>query len=309
MPITFSNKKEVNEYIKWKASEGFKCKIQKKGNSKFLVNIIGKIENTNIQETYQESMEKPIVRIGLMPSNNEVNNTIATSVKNAINNSKGNIGMLLSGGMDSVMLLEFVVRHGKVVPVFTVVTDSDHPDLIAAKKIAKEYGLEHHILLPNKDDMERAKKALGTKRKLFKGDIAVYLALELAKNKGVDTILTADGIDEITGGYWWHAHPSNNYANKEEAFQDYWNKLNDNHVKPLLDSAKKVGIEVKLPFLDEEVVSVLNRIPIKERVKNNITKNWWKQFASSYIPQYIIDRKKIGFVDALDEENIMKEKK
>ena len=39
-----------------------------------------------------------------------------------------------------------------------------------------------------------------------------------------------------------------------------------------------------------------------------MTKSWWKEFANEYIPKYIVQRKKIGFVDALDESIIESEK-
>ncbi len=323
MPITFYDKTEALDYKRDKEHEGYSA-ILTKTNNEYKVSLTGKGQPTKTKEVFQETtiknklkkeisreslegMREPILRTGPVPSKKEVDKAISNSIKKAMSNDKGKVGMFLSGGVDSVMLLEFVTRRGKVVPVFTIVSDSDHPDLIAAKKIAKEYGLEHHILIPKKEDLLRAKKAINKRGKLYKGDIAVYLALELAKDKKIDTILAGDGIDEMTGGYWWHANTSDKFSSKKEAFEHYWNRLKSDHIEPMLDSANRVGIKVEYPFLDKELVSVLNRIPLEERTNKGITKKWWKEFARSYVPEYIVSRPKAGFVDALDE-SIIEEK-
>jgi len=244
-------------------------------------------------------MNGVIVRSGTTPSRKEVGKAISTSVKSAFDSSKGNVGILLSGGVDSTLLFEFVTKLGKVIPAFTVASNSNHLDIKAAERVANEYGLEHYILLPDEKDIARAKEAIKDRGNLHKGDIAVYLALELAKSKGVDTVLTGDGIDELTGGYWWHANTSDRFRSKEEAFKYFWDRLNPDHIEPLLDSAAKVGIKVKLPYLDKALISVLTRIPLDERVKGNVTKNWWKEFAKNYVPECIAYRAKLGFASAL----------
>lgn len=248
-----------------------------------------------------DSLELPIVSEGDKPTDEEVRNVIEASVRGSIKDARGKVGMLLSGGVDSTLLLKFVLKYGRI-PVFTVVTDLSHPDLEAARKVAKDYSLEHYVLMPSGKDLERAKEAIQARPGgIFEGDAAVYLALELAKEKGVDTILAADGIDELTGGYWWHAKLSDRFTSKEDAFKYFWNKLEPEHISPLLDSASKVGIEVKFPYLDKRVVTTLTRIPLEDRVNGGITKKWWKDFARGYVSSEIVDRPKLGFVSSLDE--------
>jgi hypothetical protein len=48
------------------------------------------------------------------------------------------------------------------------------------------------------------------------------------------------------------------------------------------------------------VVNYIARIPISERVKNNVDKAYWKELAEIIgVPRWVIDREKIGFVHAL----------
>ncbi len=247
-----------------------------------------------------EGMSEPIVREGVEPTEEEVDKVISSSVGEAFTGSKGTVGVLLSGGVDSTLLLHYVNKYGRV-QVFTVATDMSHPDLEAAEKVAKEYDLEHHVLLPSSKELEEAKQELSSRGSLYKGDAGVYLALKLAKSKGIGTIIATDGIDEIVGGYWWHTGFSDKVSSKEEAFETSWAQLGPDHVEPLLDSADRVGIEVKFPFLDRRVVTTLNRIPLDKRVEGRVPKSWWKSFASKRVPQHIVSRPKVGGCDILDE--------
>lgn len=246
-------------------------------------------------------LDLPTIVEGAMPTYEELDGAIDSSVSNAIEESSGNIGVLLSGGVDSSLLLSFVLRHQNV-PVFTVATDISHPDLEAAQRLAKEYKLKHYVIMPTKDDLDEAYTAMKGRKKIFPGDAGVYIALKWAKENEIDTILASDGIDEQVGGYWWHANNSDRFASREEAFQYFWGATYDEQIAPMLESSNDIGVEIKFPFLDRNVVSVINRIPLDKRVEEGNPKSWWKNFAREYIPGWIIDRKKIGFVSALDEE-------
>ena len=267
---------------------------------------MSRTKRISIKNEPPEGMTEPIIKSGKTPTKQDVDEAISDSVDRAIAKSKGKVGMLISGGVDSSLLLDFVTKKEKPI-VFTIVTNPEHPDLDKAKEIAKKYDLEHHIIIPTKQDIERAREAIGKRGTLYKGDIAVYLALEEAREKGVDTILATDGIDEQTGGYWWHANKSDKFTDKEEAFKFYWDRLNPEHIEPMLDSANRLGVKVEYPFLDKEVVNTLNKIPLDERVESQITKAWFKKYAKNYVPEDIVNRPKVGFVDALDEELIMQE--
>ncbi len=266
---------------------------------------MSKAKRISIKNEPPEGMAEPIIESGTPPTKQDVDKAISDSVDRAIAKSKGKVGMLISGGVDSSVLLDFVARKEKPI-AFTIVTNIEHPDLAKAKQIAKKYGLEHHIIIPTKQDIERAREAIGKRGTLYKGDVAVYLALEEAKQKGVDTILATDGIDEQTGGYWWHANKSDRFADKEQAFKYYWGRLNPEHIEPMLDSANRLGVKVEYPFLDKEVVDTLNNIPLDERVENKTPKSWWKNYAKNYVSEDIVSRPKLGFVSALDEDLIMK---
>jgi asparagine synthetase B (glutamine-hydrolysing) len=215
----------------------------------------------------------------------------------------GTVGVLLSGGVDSTVLLMYVLDELNPVPVVTIASDPSHPDLVAAQHVAAHFSLRHHVLLPGVDDVERARGIIASRRSVFPGDIGVYLALEYARSLGITRIIASDGIDELVGGYWWHANTSESFPTCEGAFAHFWHVLYPNHLRPMLQSAAGIGIDVRFPFLDYRVRSVLNRIPIDTRVAPGEPKLWWREYAKKKlgIPTTIADRRKLGFVSALDE--------
>ena len=56
-----------------------------------------------------------------------------------------------------------------------------------------------------------------------------------------------------------------------------------------------VGVEVRVPFLDKDLVSIANKIPSIHKIKNNEAKYILKKVAEKYLPKEVIYRSKTGF--------------
>jgi asparagine synthase (glutamine-hydrolysing) len=56
-----------------------------------------------------------------------------------------------------------------------------------------------------------------------------------------------------------------------------------------------VGVETRVPLLDDEVVGFANRLPAHQKVAGGVTKAILRQAARSIVPDWIIDRSKAGF--------------
>ena len=55
------------------------------------------------------------------------------------------------------------------------------------------------------------------------------------------------------------------------------------------------GIEIRVPFLSLSLLKYLNKIILKEKIKNNVTKFILKKIAENYFDKRFIYRKKMGF--------------
>ena len=68
--------------------------------------------------------------------------------------------------------------------------------------------------------------------------------------------------------------------------------------------AMQHGVEVRVPYLDNELVDYLYHVPAKFKVKGLCTKYILKKVAENYLPKNIIYRKKVGFSEPLNNETI-----
>lgn len=221
---------------------------------------------------------------------------------------KGPISISLSGGIDSTLIsamMVTIVEPVKPIKAFTITPAAGkHPDMYYAKLVSKVFGLNHYEIYPLLDTIKYAeretKKMFG--KNVRKGDEAIFILYEYLKLYGIREIIACDGIDEIMGGYWDHRDPDNNFeGNQEAAFEYFWQKLLPNHLKPLNEISAKCGINVKFPYLEEEFVKYALSIPLKDRTDIDESKKPLRILAKKYgVPEEIINRKKIGFINALD---------
>jgi asparagine synthetase B (glutamine-hydrolysing) len=212
-------------------------------------------------------------------------------------------GLLLSGGVDSTIMAILIKEIYGNIKCFTIGKSVNHPDLMAGIKIAKELGLPS-ISMVVSDEMEKEfqQKLIESNTDIFPGDVGVLIALDLCKEHGFDNVIATDGIDEMMGGYWWHANKSDKFATIYDTFEYFWDKLDSDHLTSLYRSADIVGINIHVPYLDCEVIDYISKIPLEDRIKDKIPKYLWKECALQLgTPQWVIDRPKIGFVDALNK--------
>ena len=71
--------------------------------------------------------------------------------------------------------------------------------------------------------------------------------------------------------------------------------LNDHNLNYTDKLSMAVGVEVRVPFLDTELVEFSTKIPPKFKLKGKETKYLLKKVAERYLPDEIIYRSKTGF--------------
>lgn len=56
------------------------------------------------------------------------------------------------------------------------------------------------------------------------------------------------------------------------------------------------SLELRVPFLDHELVELLAQVPVKQRSQSNDPKVWMRKIFSKAIPKHIVNRPKTGFM-------------
>ncbi|KAK9789946.1 hypothetical protein WJX73_008349 [Symbiochloris irregularis] len=177
------------------------------------------------------------------------------------------LGVLLSGGLDSSLVAAITVRHMKEA---TNAYDTQHklhtfsigiagsPDLLAARKVAKHLGTDHHEftftvqegidclsdLIWHIESFEQVRAA-----------VPMYLLARKIKAGGCKVVLSGEGADEIFGGYlYFHKAPD-----AAEFHRETIRKVTRLHQWDVLRANKAPfawGLEPRVPFLDKEFVRV-----------------------------------------------------
>ena len=185
-------------------------------------------------------------------------------------------GILFSGGVDS-SLIAFVAKQLKCnFTCYTVGLDNSD-DVEWAKKVANEYGLNFKYRIFKLDEFENIIK--NVIKILNDADIVkvsvgsvLYAGGKLALEDRNNVLFGGLGSEEIFAGYQRHEQ-SMQKNNFEALHKECWNGLKGMWGRDLLRDftiAKNLGLELRAPFLDKELVKVAMGIhPMFKLDKNN----------------------------------------
>jgi len=232
-----------------------------------------------------------------------------------VGRNRGPIGFLLSGGLDSSLVVAIatgILGPDKIV-TFSIGLENS-PDVIAAKKVVKFLGIEHnHHVVPfsiqagieNIPNVIRATETYDITT--IRASTPQYLmAKYISEKTDIKVILSGEGSDEIHGSYRYFRN-----APSEEAFhQETIRLLSELYLFDNLRTDRTMaahGLEVRVPFLDHAYVLYIMRIKPSHLMynSNQMEKQIIRDAFKGYLPDEILYRSKEAFSDAVSspEEN------
>jgi len=202
-----------------------------------------------------------------------------------------------SGGLDSSLMLYFMLKVHKQVQTFTIGISKSHPDVRYSRLVIDKFdniipdlyipSIIPRFYIPSWEEIKNTKESF----KEFEGDNAVRLFYKFLR-RYTDKIIACDGIDEFMCGYYVHQTNPN-----EETYYNYMKRLQKEQLIPLDKNSERV--KVYLPYLDDRLILLLSQIPISEKVDKECRKKLMVEIAKTKIPNEIITRRKYGFCDVL----------
>jgi asparagine synthase (glutamine-hydrolysing) len=118
------------------------------------------------------------------------------------------IGTSLSGGLDSSAVVAFCDKQISKNYSHKCFTASfpgfEKDELLYAQQVAKQFGLEHHIVEIQENDLVAIMQKLMAHQEepiASASALAQYKVFELAKQSGVSVLLDGQGADEVLAGY------------------------------------------------------------------------------------------------------------
>jgi asparagine synthase (glutamine-hydrolysing) len=176
------------------------------------------------------------------------------------------IGVIFSGGIDSVLVSKLLQREGKNIICYCAGT-ADSGDIQAARLVAEDLGLELKTAIIDEKTVEDILPEIiknVEESGLLQVEVAIpmYLAAKMAAEDGVRIMFTGQAADELFGGYPWYNEvlAEHGYLRLHEKM---WEDLNLSHTDTFEREDKLTmahSIELRGPYMDRDVIQTSMRI-------------------------------------------------
>ena len=239
-----------------------------------------------------------------------ISRTLTKSVKLRLMSDRP-IGCFLSGGLDSSIITSILC---KLIGPNNVKTYSigmkGSKDLKFAKKVSEFLGTKHQevIFTPQEgfDCIPEVIKDLESYDiTTIRASVGMWLLSKWISENTKDIVLfSGEGSDELFCGYlYFHYAPS-----VSESYSESVRLVKNLYLYDVLRADRCVsshGLELRVPFLDKNMISIVFNIDHKLKIpKNNIEKYILrKAFEKNYLPEEILWRRKDGFSDGVSGDN------
>ena len=225
--------------------------------------------------------------------------------------SKGNLGVFLSGGLDSSIIAAISKYLTKDVQTFTA-GYKESLDLRNARNVANYLSTSHneyHYTLDEiKDILPKVIYHLESfDCSLVRSSIANYIVARLARQNGIDFILAGEGADELFGGYHY--------------LKDITPLEQTKELKKLLLAGHNIGfqrvdrmtaahsLDCAMPFMDEDIIQLSFSIPIEWKINGPEQQEKWilRQAFTGWLPSEILHRRKDEFSQGAGSAHLMED--
>ncbi|TVT54538.1 MAG: N-acetylglutaminylglutamine amidotransferase [Sedimenticola thiotaurini] len=154
-------------------------------------------------------------RPGTPPSDGEwleaIHDTLRQAVQKRNEISDVPVGVLLSGGLDSSLLVALLAEAGVTDLRTFSVGFEDHPDEKGSEfefsdQVVEHYSTNHHkYLIPNDEVLKRLPEAVDAMAEpMFGQDAVAFYLLSEQVSKQIKVVQSGQGADEVFGGYFWY---------------------------------------------------------------------------------------------------------
>lgn len=206
---------------------------------------------------------------------NTINLDLLEEMQNAIKEtiSTEKVGVAFSGGVDSSLTAKLSDDLGYKITLLTVGFQNSH-DILFSKKVNQFFQFPHELLEIETNSfneiLSKIKGKINTDNlSWIENCTAFYYVSKLAQRLNINTVVTANGIDELFCGY-------NAYRNAinegEQKVQDLMIAKIENESKMMRAVnavASEFNVRIVQPFLSENFVKYAKKIPLSYKIKNS----------------------------------------
>ena len=204
-----------------------------------------------------------------------IHQILLKNIKNSITEvvPQKKIGIAFSGGVDSTLVSKICTDMGYDVVLLTIGFSESH-DILFSKEVNDFLNYSHHIL---EIDPKTFPKITTDIHKVINTDnlswnencIAFHYVSKLANSLNLDTVITANGIDELFCGYNAYREA---YSGGESQINQVMDAKLDNELKMMKAVnliASEFGVKILQPLLSEKFIKYAKTVPISEKITDS----------------------------------------
>ena len=219
---------------------------------------------------------------------------LRTLVSKVINKNMAE-GILFSAGTDTSIIAYEAVKFNPKIKAITVAFKQGKPkDTEYVKKMVEFLKLNHEFVIFNIEEAVSAAEQVVKVLKTFdpmdvRNTLPAYIGMTVAKEQGINSLLTGDALDELFG-YPWQFHLSE--TDLAKALSVMWSGMSFSSI-PM---GKSIGIVIKAPYLDPLFMNYAKKLPVKLKIniENGVTYGKWlmRKAYHGLIPDEVVWRSK-----------------
>jgi asparagine synthase (glutamine-hydrolysing) len=239
----------------------------------------------------------------------ELRETILTAVIESIDVATQDVGVLLSGGLDSTVITALASNIlTERIHTFTIGL-ADAPDLIAALAVADSLGTTHHSLIVSRDTLiECLPKVIWHLESfdalLVRSSVLHYLIAKMASDY-VPFIMVGEGADELFAGY--SVHKEIQLSKLPVALLKSLKNMHNSSLQRVDRCGTAHGLYTTAPYLDPRVVKFSLSIPPELKINNGISKWCLREAMADVIPTSMLNRPRAKFWNSGGVDEILAE--
>lgn len=288
---------------------------QLKSNNIMTINLNESFDECITRNKYYsfEQLIKPnIINCNTIIVQTIIRYKLINAVKKRLNSDRP-IGFLLSGGLDSSLIVS-IASHligAKNIVCFTIGSDGCD-DIKASIDTVKYLGIENHHIIPFsiEEGFNELPNVINVTETYdittIRASTPQYLMAKYIKEKtDIRVILSGEGSDEVHGSYRYFKDANN----KAEFNMDRIRLLEDLQYFDNLRTDRCMagnGLEVRVPFLDKNYVKYIFSLDTELFMhdKTVIEKKILRDSFKGFLPDDVLYRKKEAFSDSVSSEKV-----
>nr|MBC8147457.1 N-acetylglutaminylglutamine amidotransferase [Bacteroidota bacterium] len=189
----------------------------------------------------------------------EIEQALLNAVKTRVEVSDVPVGVLLSGGLDSSLIVALLAKAGvedfKTFSIgFEDIGDEKGSEFEFSDAVVERYKTDHQkIIVPNTEVLKRLPEAVANMSEPMVGQdsVAFYLLAEQV-SKSVKVVLSGQGADEVFAGYFWYPRMEEESGDFQQRFsKHYIDRSHDEYLQMM--SPKYASDDVTSAFIKKEL--------------------------------------------------------